>query len=346
MNKTVMALLTALLSLFSGSCSPAPLEADAFEDLIASGEMPLVDVRTPSEYADGHLNGALNVDWFGDDFIGRMQALVPEGASVAVYCRSGKRSAAAASKLRKAGYTVYDLKGGYLGWTKAGKRTNTYETDSFLSPAGYPVTLTLIKHGSVEINYRGISIQVDPVAEMGKVTDYAAEFPKANVILVTHEHGDHLDGTAIQALTGPETQLILNGTGAAKLGFGEVIGNGEKRELPGGIGLEAVPAYNTTPGRERFHPQGNGNGYVLTFDGLRVYVAGDTEDVPEMERLKDIAVALLPVNQPYTMTVEQCAHACRLIGPEVLIPYHFSDTDLSPLPGMLPGQKILFRQMQ
>lgn len=346
MKKTVMALLSTLLGFFSGSCSPAPLDAGSFEALIASGEIPLVDVRTPEEYAEGHLYGALNADWFSDTFMERMKELVPEGKSVAIYCRSGKRSAAAASKLRKAGYTVYDLKGGYLGWVEAGKRTNTYEVDSFFTPAGYPVTLTLIKHGSVEINYRGVSIQVDPVVELAKKTDYAAEFPKAGVILVTHEHGDHLDGNAIQALTGPETLLILNGTSATQLGFGEIIGNGEKRELPGGIGLEAVPAYNTTPGRERFHPKGNGNGYVLTFDGLRVYVAGDTEDVPEMEQLKGIAVALLPVNQPYTMTVEQCAHAARVIRPEVLIPYHFSSTDLSPLPGLLPGQKILFRQMQ
>jgi L-ascorbate metabolism protein UlaG (beta-lactamase superfamily)/rhodanese-related sulfurtransferase len=347
MNRIVMALLTTLLSFLSCHRAPAPLEADAFESLLASGEIRLVDVRTPEEYAEGHLYGALNADWYAGDFLSQVQALVPEGAPVAVYCRSGRRSAEAAAKLRKSGYsTVYDLKGGYLGWTEAGKRTNCYEVESFTAPSGFPVTLTLIKHGSVEIGYRGVSIQIDPVSGLGKPTDYAAEFPKAGVILVTHEHGDHLDDAAIQALTGPETLLLLNGTSARQIGRGEIIGNGEKRELPGGIGLEAVPAYNTTPGREMFHPQGNGNGYVLTFDGLRVYVAGDTEDVPEMEQLKDIDVALLPVNQPYTMTVEQCAHATRVIRPGVLIPYHFSSTDLSPMPGLLPGQKILFRQMQ
>ena len=122
--------------------------------------------------------------------------------------------------------------------------------------------------------------------------------------------------------------------------------NGESRELPGGIKLEAVPAYNTTPGREMFHPQGNGNGYVLTIDGLTIYVAGDTEDVPEMADLKDICVAFLPVNQPYTMTPEQCIAAAKVIKPQVLIPYHFSQTDLSGLPAALPEMDVRLRQMQ
>ena len=180
----------------------------------------------------------------------------------------------------------------------------------------------------------------------GRSTDYATEFPKADVILITHEHGDHLDPEAIAALTGPSTLLILNAASREKIGKGEAMANGEKRELPGGIGLEAVPAYNTTPGRENFHPKGNGNGYVLTIDGLRIYIAGDTEDIPEMASLKDIDVAFLPVNQPYTMTPEQCISAAKVIAPKVLIPYHFSQTDLSGLPAALPGIDVRLRQMQ
>ena len=221
-----------------------------------------------------------------------------------------------------------------------------YETETFPTDGGSPVEITLIKHGSLSIAWKGISIQVDPVAGHGKPTDYAAEFPKADVILVTHEHGDHLDDAALQAVSDGNTRLILNQASASKIGRGEVIRNGETAELPEGILLEAVPAYNTTPGRETFHPKGNGNGYVLTLDGFRIYIAGDTEDIPEMADLKDIDVAFLPVNQPYTMTVEQCVRAAEMIRPKVLIPYHFSNTDLSGLPGLLPGMDVRLRQMQ
>ena len=110
--------------------------------------------------------------------------------------------------------------------------------------------------------------------------------------------------------------------------------------------LEAVPAYNTTPGREQFHPKGNGNGYVLTIDGFRLYAAGDTEDVPEMANLKDIDLAFLPVNQPYTMTPDQCVNAANMFKPKVLIPYHSSQTDLTGIPGQLPDIDVRLRQMQ
>ena len=95
-----------------------------------------------------------------------------------------------------------------------------------------------------------------------------------------------------------------------------------------------------------FHPQGRDNGFVLTIDGLKIYIAGDTEDIPEMAGLKDIDVAFLPVNQPYTMTVEQCVNAAKVISPKVLIPYHFSSTDLSSLPDLLPEINVLLRHME
>ena len=138
----------------------------------------------------------------------------------------------------------------------------------------------------------------------------------------------------------------MNQRSRDQYGSGEVIGNGQKLQLAKGIQLEAVPAYNTTEGRENFHPKGNGNGYVLTLDGLRIYIAGDTEVIPEMADIKDIDVAFLPVNQPYTMTVDQCVAAANVIRPKVLIPYHFSQTDLSGLPDRLPGITVLLRQMQ
>lgn len=216
----------------------------------------------------------------------------------------------------------------------------------FTTPSGEEVAVSMIHHGSIALSYKGFNIQVDPVLKMGSAEiDYTA-FPKADCILVTHEHGDHLEDATIATLTGDNTVLLLNEKSRGITGRGQAIANGESRELPGGILLEAVPAYNTTPGREMFHPKGNGNGYVLTLDGLRIYVAGDTEDVPEMAILKDIDVAFLPVNQPYTMTPAQCIAAAQVIQPKVLIPYHYSQTDITGIPAALPGIDVRIRQMQ
>lgn len=221
-----------------------------------------------------------------------------------------------------------------------------YEVERFVTDHGKAVDITLIKHGSLAVDFEGVSIQIDPVTKLGKETDYATVFPKADFILVSHEHGDHLDASAIEALTKEGTRLIMNQRSCDQYGSGEAMANGQKLQLTKDIVLEAVPAYNTTEGRENFHPKGNGNGYVLTIDGLRIYVAGDTEVTPEMADLKDIDVALLPVNQPYTMTVEQCVEAASIIKPKVLIPYHFSNTDLSSLQASLPGIDVRIRQMQ
>jgi L-ascorbate metabolism protein UlaG (beta-lactamase superfamily) len=129
------------------------------------------------------------------------------------------------------------------------------------------------------------------------------------------------------------------------LGYGSVMANGDKTELLG-ITIGAVPAYNYSEGRTQFHPKGRDNGFVLTIDGLRIYIAGDTEDISEMADLKDIDIAFLPVNQPYTMTVDQCVNAAKVIAPKTLIPYHFSNTDISSLPELLPGINVLLRDMK
>lgn len=347
MNKLIHSLMAlSLLSLFSCKGYTDLSVADFDKMLSQDATVQLVDVRTPDEFAENHLPGALNIDWQGDGFIDQAKAMLDPARPVLAYCRSGKRSAAASSALQKAGFNVYNLRGGFLGWTEAGKRVTKYEVETFWTDGGKPVRITLIKHGSLEVAYDGLSIQIDPVGEYGKHTDYAVEFPKADVILVTHEHKDHFEPATIDILSAEGTRLILNETSRAQIGKGEAIANGQRTELPGGIVMDAVPAYNTTPGREMFHPKGNGNGYVLTIDGLRIYVAGDTEDVPEMADLKDIDVAFLPVNQPFTMTVDQCVAAAKAIAPIVLIPYHYSKTDLSALPSLLPGQDVRIRQLQ
>ena len=347
MKKLSFLLTLPFCGLFSCKAAYTDLSVNEFENRLAVDDsIQLVDVRTPEEYAEGHIPGAVNINWYDETFLDQAKKSLSAARPVAVYCRSGKRSAAAAARLEAAGFRVFNLLGGYLAWTEAGKSVTRYEVEHFITDSGKAVDITLIKHGSLEIRYAGRSIQVDPVAEYGKPTDYAADFPKADVILVTHEHPDHFEPATIRTLTGERTRIILNGTSRERLGSGESMANGERRELLGEVLLEAVPAYNTTPGREKFHPKGNGNGYVLTIDGLRIYIAGDTEDVPEMIQLKDIDVAFLPVNQPYTMTPEQCIKAARIIAPKVLIPYHYSATELSDIPVALPGIDVRIRQMQ
>ena len=346
MKKTIGLLALACVLLFS--CKPhTDLDVEAFASRLQP-DAQLVDVRTAEEFAAGHLPGAVNVDMGDESFLSRANASLDKRKAVLMYCRTGRRSTDAARQLRRSGFGVYTLDGGYQAWQQAGKTVsrNGYEVERFYTDGGLPVDITLIKHGSLEIRFRELSIQVDPVTEHGKHTDYAAEFPKAGCILVTHEHGDHLDEAAIATLTDDSTRLILNPASRDLLGRGEAVANGDRLSLSEGILLEVVPAYNTTPGRERFHPKGNGNGYVLTLDGLRIYLAGDTEDIPELAEIPDVDVAFLPVNQPYTMTPEQCVHAAQMLHPKVLIPYHSGQTDLSGLPAALPDIDVRIRNMQ
>ena len=312
------------------------LTPDEFEKSYIADGTVTIDIRTADEFAQGHLYHAVNIDWQKDGFMDEIKENFNTNLTLAIYCRSGKRSAAAAQALSDAGYKVLNLTGGYTAWAEAGKMTNSYQVEYIPAGGGNdPLVITLIKHGSLEIAYKGMSIQVDPVSGYGKNTDYTKEFPKADAILITHEHGDHLDKNAITALSSDKTEIILNAKSQQQIGLGRVLANGEFCTLfPVGISVWAVPAYNTTPGREQFHPKGNGNGYLLSFLGsLSAYVAGDTEDIPEMVDIPKIrpvmriSVAFLPVNQPYTMTVDQFVNAAKMINPEELIPYHFSQTD-------------------
>lgn len=222
------------------------------------------------------------------------------------------------------------------------------ETDAFTTRGGHKVYIYAIKHASLRIVVDSIEIEVDPVGKLGdKVTDYAT-YPKADYILVTHEHGDHFDPEAIKTLTGKHTVLVTNKRCADQLGYGVVMKNGDSKRISQLLRLEAVPAYNTTAGREKFHPKGRDNGFILSIDGLRIYVAGDTEDVPEMRVLSGIDIAFLPCNQPYTMTTEQLVHAARMVRPKILIPYHYGQTDVSDVPRQLRpfGIEVRIRQLQ
>ena len=222
------------------------------------------------------------------------------------------------------------------------------QTDEFTTKSGKKVRFTCIKHASIQISYNGLEIQVDPVGMgMKPETDYS-KFPKADLILVTHEHHDHFDRDAIQQLSSKNTTIYVNPSVKAQLGKGKALKNGDQVKYTDDITIEAVPAYNTTPGREKFHPKGRDNGYVLTLDGLRIYIAGDTEDIPEMANLKDIDIAFLPCNQPYTMTIEQAVRAAKIIKPKVLFPYHYNDTPVNQITPQLykEGIKVFIRNYQ
>ena len=217
------------------------------------------------------------------------------------------------------------------------------KVDEFTTKSGKKVTFTCIKHASIEINYNGTEIQIDPVGfGVQPTTDYN-QFPKANIILITHEHKDHFDREAIACVRTPATSIYSNTAVYNMFRNSIPLKNGDSIVYAPDIKSEAVPAYNYTEGRTQFHPQGRDNGYILTLDGLRIYIAGDTEDIPEMEAIKDIDIAFLPCNQPYTMTVDQLVKAAKTIKPKVLFPYHYSQTPISQTVMKLAGSGIEVR---
>jgi L-ascorbate metabolism protein UlaG (beta-lactamase superfamily) len=196
-------------------------------------------------------------------------------------------------------------------------------------------------------DFDGKVIHVDPVM---READYG-KLPKADLVLVTHEHGDHLDPKVLQMLRTEKTTVVLTATCAKKVKGGVVMKNGDTETVQG-LKIEAVPAYNIVHmrGENRpFHPKGEGNGYVVTFGDKRVYIGGDTENTPEMKALKKIDIAFLPMNLPYTMTPEMVADAAKAFKPKVLYPYHYGDTDTSKLVAMMKdvkGVEVRIRKMK
>ena len=216
------------------------------------------------------------------------------------------------------------------------KEIAQFEKDVFPTSAGN-LDITFIGHGSLMFGFGGKIVHVDPVMAEA---DYA-KLPKADLILVTHDHYDHLDGEAIAALTKPGTEIVAGPSCAGKIVGAAILKSGQSATAKG-IPIEAVPAYNIkhmkAPGQP-FHPKGTGVGFVFTFGDKRVYVAGDTENIPEMAALKAIDVAFLPMNLPYTMTPEMVAAAAKVIRPRILYPYHFGDSDTSKLVALLKDEK-------
>jgi L-ascorbate metabolism protein UlaG (beta-lactamase superfamily) len=208
--------------------------------------------------------------------------------------------------------------------------------DTVKTSAG-DVKITCLGHASVMFQFGTTVVHVDPVSSEA---DYG-KLPKGDLVLVTHEHSDHLDPDALAVVRKKGAPVILSESCASSVKDGTVMKNGDVKTVAG-LEIEAVPAYNVVheraPGKP-FHPRGVGNGYIVTFGDQRIYVAGDTENIPEMKGIKNIAVAFLPMNLPYTMTPEMVADAARAFRPKVLYPYHFGDTDTSKLVALLKGEK-------
>ena len=185
-----------------------------------------------------------------------------------------------------------------------------------------------INHATLALGWKELTIYVDPVGGAGRF----AQLPPAGLVLLTDLHGDHLNADTLKAVLQAGTQLVAPPAVVEQLPAElrdrvTPLASGQQTNVAG-LTIEAVPAYNLTPDRAKYHPKGRGVGYLLTMGGTRVYLSGDTEDIPEMRALKDIAVAFVCMNLPYTMTVQQAADAVRAFKPKVVYPYHCRGSDL------------------
>ncbi len=236
-----------------------------------------------------------------------------------------------------------------LGISTLNPSEMNFTTDIFETSGG-DLAISFIGHGTLMFEYNGMVIHVDPVM---READYA-EMPDADLILVTHEHGDHLDLTAIEHIRKDYCPVVMTRTCLEQLEefHGAVVMENGDVETVAGIPIEAVPAYNIEHKRssgEPFHPKGIGNAYVITFGDKKVLIGGDTENVPEIKALKDIDIAFLPMNLPYTMTPEMVADAARAIQPKILYPYHYGNTDPEELVKLLKDEKnieVRIRELQ
>lgn len=343
------AILTFIIGLIMTGCSAKASNAkveivspDMFQTkLLEDSTAYLLDVRKLDEYAAGHIMGAHLLNWHDTDNFKDEAVKIDKSNTIYVYCRSGRRSNEAACYLAENGYNVIDMQGGILAWEEHNLpvvegpndiviqiESQGIKHDSFKTQSGKDVKIHFIKHASLIIEIDDKLLYIDPTGIFGN--DFS-KLPKADAVMVTHEHHDHYDPDAIEAVSKSDTRFICNGRVAELSGNGEIMQPGDILELSG-IKVAATPAYNITDGHLQFHPKDRKDvGFIYDIDGLRIYVAGDTEDIPEMACLKSIDIVFLPVNQPYTMTPEQAVHAINMIQPKIVYPYHYGETNLTPI---------------
>ncbi len=213
------------------------------------------------------------------------------------------------------------------------------QTQTFSTSAG-DVKITPLYHASALIQAGGKTIYVDP-AKPAKLNG----LPKADLILITHIHADHFDPESIATISQPGTEVIAPASVVEKLPSAKPMANDQTKRWQQWT-IEAVPAYNLkrgpSPG-QLYHPKGRDNGYVLTYGGKRFYFSADTEGVPEMRALKNIDVAFVCMNLPYTMPPDEAAEAVKAFHPKIVIPYHYRNSDLKIFQQRLAGTGIEVR---
>lgn len=227
---------------------------------------------------------------------------------------------------------------GFLSLFGCGKKAPTYPQDKVVAKDGSEITFTFFAHASLAIEHNGKHLYFDPVG------DFEWEkLPKADAVLVTHNHYDHFELATIDKITVRESVVLCDKTSA------EAFEHNCITMLPGsvaepfeGVSVRAVPAYNISEGHTDFHPKEREDcGYIVTLGGTNIYISGDTEDNEDVLALQGVDIAFLPVNQPYTMTVEQAVRAIKAIKPTIFYPYHYGQvedkTDIEALAKSLEG---------
>jgi L-ascorbate metabolism protein UlaG (beta-lactamase superfamily) len=234
---------------------------------------------------------------------------------------------------------------GCTAQTSQGNKTTTAQTPTTEQQPQQvgEIIITPIMHASIQIEYGGKVIQVDPTS----AGDYS-KAKQADLILVTDIHGDHLDPAAISRIRKAGAAVVAPAAAAPKIDNATVMANGESKTVAG-FTLEAVPMYNLKRGPAEgqfFHTKGRGNGYILTLGGKRVYIAGDTECTPEMRALKNIDIAFIPMNLPYTMPPSEAAECVKALKPKIVYPYHYRGQNPEEFKAALAGEPIEVRLLE
>lgn len=210
---------------------------------------------------------------------------------------------------------------GFGGFAKAADNTPAAKNAVTEKTSAGDLVIQPINHSALRFEFKGKQYYVDPAG----TADWA-NMPKADFIFITHEHGDHLAPATIKLIQKEGVQIFANASSVKAGNMGTAIEHNQPKDM-GDIKVTAVPAYNLAADRQQYHPKDRkDNGYVLQFGDKKVYVAGDTEGIPEMKDLKEIDIAFLPCNLPYTMDAKGCAEAAKLFKPKVLYPYHQGQT--------------------
>lgn len=208
-----------------------------------------------------------------------------------------------------------------------------YATDTIPTLNG-ELRVTPINHATLMLQFAGKVIGVDPTGQ----GDYT-NLPQPDLILITDIHADHMDRASIDKWKKASTVVVAPAAVAKTITEAQVISNGEKKTIAG-VEIEAIPMYNMVRGPkpgEFFHDKGRGNGYVLTLGGKRIYISGDTECIPEMKKLKNIDVAFLCMNLPYTMPPAEAAECVKAFKPKIVYPYHYKGQNPEEFAAALKG---------